>query len=410
MIASVTPDGGRVTADVAVVGLGALGGATAWQLARRGLRVVGLERFELRHVRGASHGDSRIIRLSYHTPGYVRAAREAYDDWALLEHEASTALVVRTGGIDVFPAGAAIAEVDYTRSMAACGVPFERLDAAESNRRWPGFAVPDGASVLFQAETGIVPASAGTAVLQQRARAHGARLFERCPVTGLRDTGSSVEITCGAGQIVSAGAVVVTADAWTNDLLAGLAASLPLTVTKEHAVHFAVPDPDGENGGVGGVDGRGGAHAPGAFPVWIWMDDPSWYGFPSFGEASVKVGQDCGGDPVHPDRRSFDPDPAHLARMQAFVRSRIPAAGPPVRVTTCLYTLTPDRDFVASVLPGHERVVVGLGAAHGFKFAPWFGRVLADLATDGRTASDVSAFGLDRPALTDPAAPARWLV
>ncbi len=383
--------------DVLVVGLGALGSATSWQLARRGVRVVGLERFELGHVRGASHGDSRIIRLSYHTPAYVRAARQAYTDWAEVEADSGRRLVLRCGGVDVFPAGAAIDVADYTSSMDAERVPFEVLDASRSRERWPGLTVPDGATVLHQESTGIVPAGLGTATLQERARAHGAVLHERCEVVELADLGDSVLATCADGSAYEAASAVVTADAWTNAVLAGLDIRLPLTVTKEHVVHFD-------------VSGSADLHRPGAFPVWIWMDDPSFYGFPTYGEPSVKVGQDCGGRPVDPDTRDFAPDPDYLRLMRDTVRERIPGAGEVTRVTTCLYTLTPDRDFVAGVVPGHPRVAVGLGAAHGFKFAPWLGGALADLATTGRTDREVAAFALDRPALTDPAAPARWLV
>ena len=387
-------------ADVVVVGLGALGSATAWQLARRGIRVVGLERFELGHVRGASHGDSRIIRLSYHTPAYVRRAKAAYAAWAELEREAGTGLVTVCGGVDLFPAGAAIPLADYAHSMAAEGVRCEHLDAATARRRWPALAVPDGVSVLFQERTGIVPASRGTATMQARARAHGAVLREHVRVSELTEGPHGGRVRSADGSVLRARAAVVTADAWTNDVLAGLGLRLPLTVTKEHVVHYRVTD--------------AAAYAPGAFPVWIWMDDPSYYGFPHYGDLtagpSVKVGQDCGGEPVDPDARTFDPEPGYLRRMGDAVRDLIPGTGGEARVTTCLYTLTPDRDLVAGTVPGHEQVVVGLGSAHGFKFAPWLGGVLADLATTGRTGQDVAGRGLLRPALTDPAAPQTWLV
>ena len=385
-------------ADVAVVGLGALGSAAAWQLARRGQRVIGLERFELGHSRGASHGDSRIIRLSYHTPGYVRNAREAYADWAGLEADSGTRLVLRCGGIDVFPEGAAIEAESYLTSLAAEAVPVDVLDAEESRRRWPGVAVPDGATVLRQAQTGIVPAGVGAATMQRQARAHGAELRAPAPVEALREVPDAVEVRLSGGEVLRAGRVVVTADAWTNQVFAGLGVSFPLTVTKEHAVHFAVDA------------ARSADHAPGVFPVWIWMDDPSYYGFPSYGEPSVKVGQDCGGEPIDPDANDGAPDPEYVDRLRRFVRARIPGVGEVVRVTTCQYTLTPDRDFVVGFVPGHARVVVGLGAAHGFKFAPWFGRVLADLAVIGTTDSDIAAFHPEREALRDPAEPARWLV
>jgi sarcosine oxidase len=388
-------------ADVVVIGLGALGSAAAWQLARRGIRVVGLERFEFGHVRGASHGDSRIIRLSYHTPGYVRSAAEAYDDWSQLEIDSGRRLVLRCGGVDVFPRGAAIGISDYAASMTAADVPFETLDAGEARERWPGLAVPKGSTVLHQERTGIVPASLTTAVLRQRAVAHGALLRERSPVIALREVYDGVEVVCADGARVLARAAVLTTDAWTNRLLAALDVSLPVTVTKEHVIHFD-------------VGGRQEAsYAPGAFPVWIWMDDPSYYGFPSYGETTVKVGQDCGGRPVDPDARDFVPEPSYVDGMRDFVARAIPGAGPIRRVTTCLYTLTPDRDFALGPVPGHERVIVGLGAAHGFKFAPWFGEVLADLVTGAAPASPTDDYAVGRERLRAPATTAAersWLV
>jgi sarcosine oxidase len=125
--------------DAVVVGLGALGSAAAWALARAGARVLGLEQFELGHHRGASHDHARIIRRSYHSPGYVRLAGLAYQAWEELEREAGERLVVTTGGLDLFPAGAAIRPGPYRASLEACGVPYHWLDAAEVMRRWPAF-------------------------------------------------------------------------------------------------------------------------------------------------------------------------------------------------------------------------------------------------------------------------------
>ncbi|MBI4939186.1 MAG: N-methyl-L-tryptophan oxidase [Actinobacteria bacterium] len=388
--------------DVAVVGLGALGSATAWQLARRGRSVLGLERFSFGHVRGASHGDTRIIRLSYHTPNYVSAAIEAYQDWAALESDSAEQLVLRTGGVDLFPPAAAIDIEDYVNSMAVMGVPYQVLTATTARGRWPGLAVPEGTTVLHQELTGIVPAGRGTRVMQEQARRFGADLRDEHQVVELVDLGDGVAIRTAEGTRHFARTVVVTADAWTNDVLASVDASVPLTVTKEQVVHFSVADADEQ--------GRGGRHAQGAFPVWIWMDDPSFYGFPAYFQASVKVGQDCGGQPVDPETRTYETDEDALRRARAFMRVLVPGALDVRTVTTCLYTLTPDRDFVLDRLPGHENVVVGLGSAHGFKFAPWFGRVLADLATTGTSSTDLSAFSLSRRALTDPDAPLTWLV
>jgi sarcosine oxidase len=393
------PDLAAVTADVVVVGAGALGSATAWQLSRRGASVVLLEQFELGHHRGASHDTSRILRRSYHTPGYVRLAGEAFDDWAQLSDAAGERLVTVTGGLDLFPPEAAIPALDYTSSMTACGVPFSELSTPEVSRRWPAMQLPDGTVALHQADTAIIPAARGTTAMQRLARSASARIVDTSPVTGMSDQGDVVRVRAG-GTTYTASTVVLTADAWTNRLLAHLGESLPLTVTREQVTYFAPEHPE--------------AFAPDRVPVWIWMDDPSFYGFPTYDEAGtgrwVKASQDCGGAATTAEGRSFEPDLAALARVDDFVQSLLPGVGSPVRTVTCLYTLTPDRDFVLGALPSHPNVLVGLGAGHGFKFAPTFGRVLADLAVAGTTASDISAFRLDRPALVDADHPVSWLV
>ena len=382
--------------EYAVIGLGALGSATAYELAKRGHSVVGLERFALGHDRGASHDTSRILRHSYHTPEYVRLTREAYDDWAALEADAGESLVTVVGGLDLFPPDPAIAMADYVGSLTAEGIRHELLDVPEIRSRWPQFALPEGTVGLFQERGAIVPAGLGTTVLQHRAAAHGAILRDRSPVTHLHDLGGAgLEVVAG-DTTYACDTVVVCADAWTNQVLTGLGFSVPLTVTLEQVTYFRPEDPA--------------AYQPGRLPLWIWMDEPSYYGFPTYGEGTVKAAQDCGGPPVDPDTRGFDADPEMEARLAEHLARMLPGSGPPVRSLRCQYTLTPDRDFVMDAVPGHPSVYVGLGAAHGFKFTPTFGRILADLATTGETTSDISAFGFDRPGLTDPDYVANWMV
>ena len=385
--------------DHVVIGLGGLGSATACELAGRGHRVLGLERFELGHSRGASHDTSRILRHSYHTPAYVRLTQEAYADWARLERDSGERLVTRTGGLDLFPPDPAIASVDYTDAMDEVGIGYQALDGEEVMARWPELRVPAGTLALHQPDAAIVPAGPTTAVLQQRARRLGAELRDRTPVLGLEELGGGgLRVTTASGE-VDCGAVVVTADAWVNDVLGHLGVHVPVEVTLEQVTYFGVERP----GDLADL------------PLWIWMDDPCFYGFPPYGplvdgRPTVKAAQDCGGPPVCPDDRTTEADPAMLGLLTEHLRRLLPGVGAPLRSVRCQYTLTPDRDFVIAPVPGHERVVVGLGAAHAFKFVPTFGRLLADLAVSGQTASDLSAFGLDRPALTEPGYAAHWLV
>jgi len=386
-------------AEVVVIGAGGLGSATAWQLARRGVDVMLLEQFAFGHSNGASHDTSRILRRSYHTPTYVRLAGEAYHDWAELETASGEQLVTITGGLDLFPPDAAIPAIDYTESLAACGVPFALYTAAEVSANWPALSLPAGTVALYQADTGMVPAGRSTRTMQRLARDHGARLRDNAPVTGLRDLGDGVEILAG-DLVVRADRVVLTADAWTNDVLRHLGTTLPLTVLREQVTYFQPATP-----AMFGAD---------RLPVWIWMDDPSFYGFPTYAEgghtALVKAAQDCGGAPTTATTRSFEPDPVALHRLTGFLHRLLPGVGGPAHTVTCLYTLTPDRDFVLSAVPGHPSVFIGLGAAHAFKFAPTFGRILADLATLGATTSPIDDFTMDRPALIDPTFQTTWLV
>jgi sarcosine oxidase len=382
--------------DYVVAGLGALGSATCMELARAGHRVVGLERFELGHSRGASHDTSRILRHSYHTPEYVRLTQQAYVDWARLQRNADTNLVTVVGGLDLFPTGAAISPIDYMFALDEVGIEYDVLDAATVNRRWPQFQLPEDVIALHQADAAIVPAGRGTRAMQDEARGHGAVLREHSPVLAVRDLGSrGIAVDTPEGRW-RCGGLVVCADAWVNDVLAGLDHTIPIEVTLEQVTYFEPPEP---------AD-----FAPGRLPLWIWMDDPSFYGFPCFGEHTVKAAQDCGGPVVDPERRTSKRDPGMEALLSQHMQTMLPGSGAPVRSLRCQYTLTPDRDFVISPVPGHESVVVGMGAAHGFKFAPTLGRLLADLVVEGRTSTDVAPFRLDRPALTEPDYQAHWLV
>lgn len=383
------------TYDLAVIGLGALGSSTAWHAASRGLSVVGLEAFEFGHDRGASHDTSRIIRHSYHTPEYIDLTFGAYDDWARLEQETGQEFLTVTGGLDLFPAEAAIPISDYTTAMDARRVPYEVLDAAAVAERWPAFALPEGTRALYQARTGIVPAARGTAAMAQRSRELGATLVDNTRVEAIVPGTDSVEIVT-ADAVYSAARVVVTADAWTAGLLAPLGLNLPLTVTEEQVTYFTPARPQDFGADV--------------FPVWIWMDEPSFYGFPTYGEATVKAAQDCGGPVVTGDERSMEPDSVMRERLSSFMRQVIPGSGEPVRSKRCLYTLTPDRDFIVDRVPGHPAVTVGLAAGHGFKFAAVFGRLLTDVAVEGRSNYDLSAFRFDRAALTDPSYEVNWMV
>ncbi len=292
-----------------------------------------------------------------------------------------------TGGLDLWPADPAIPQADYTGSLSAEGVPFELLDAAEITRRWPVWRLTDDVTGVWQAHGGIADPYRGNAAHRRLAAERGATLLDRTPVDAVRAAGGAYEVDAG-GTTYGAGRVVIAADAWTNELLAHFERRLPLTVTKEQVTYFArtryrsvragsVPRLD--------LDGR---------PVVLRLPD-------------VRRGRPQG----RPGLRRPAGRPRRRARSTrtrpsapAFAASSRAAAvglGPPIYTKTCLYTMTPERDFVLDRLPDAPGVVVGLGAAHGFKFASVIGRILVELALDGASPSDgeLGAFRIDRPAL-----------
>jgi monomeric sarcosine oxidase len=383
--------------EYAVLGLGGLGSAAAYWLSRRaGAEVLGLEQFELGHVRGESQDHSRIIRLSYHTPAYVELAKRAYAAWEALERDSGEQVVLRTGGLDLGPRVSAIPLHTYSDSMQAAGVPFEHLDAGEIARRWPQFHLTDDIHGLYQEQSGIAMAARANAAHQRLAREHGATLRDRAPVARIRAAHGEVDIEAG-GVSYRARRLAIAAGPWSNDVLGHLGIRLPLEVTQEQVTYFASP--------------RKRDFLPDRFPVWIWMDDPCYYGFPVFGEDGPKAAQDAGGKPVTADTRSFEPDPDNSRRVREFLTQYLPGAvGPEIYTKTCLYTLTPDRDFVIDAVPGAEGVFAAIGAGHAFKFASLIGRTLAELAIDGRAEADLKPFTIERPILKEKAPRKSYMV
>jgi sarcosine oxidase len=217
------------------------------------------------------------------------------------------------------------------------------------------------------------------------ARAHGATLLDRTPVDGIRPLGGEIEVMAG-GRGYRCRRLVIAAGPWSNQALAPFGVHLPLRITQEQVTYFASPHAD---------DFR-----PERFPVWIWMDDPCYYGFPVFGEPGPKVGQDAGGEETGANTRTFERDDAAFERVVRFLDHRLPSAlGPVLYTRTCLYTLTPDRDFVLDTLPERRDVAVAIGGGHGYKFASVIGRILADLAVQGQSEHDLTPFRIDRAIL-----------
>jgi sarcosine oxidase len=365
----VTPPVARV--DVVVVGGGAMGSAAAWHLAGRGRDVLLLERFAPGHANGASHGASRNFNQAYSDATYVSMLAEALPSWRELEAESGSDLLETTG---IANHGANPAFDAVHSALGHAGIASEFLPPTEAERRWPGMRFDS--RVLYTPGAGRLHADRSVAALQAGAATRGADVRHEARVTVVRVRGDDevhVEFEAsGVSTTVSARRVVVTAGAWTESLLAGVASHPRLVVTQEQPAHFAVVDDAAAWPGFN--------HAPTAGdPRYDYWYSPV-YGMLTPGEG-VKAGWHGVGPRTHPDRRSFLPEEVQLAALQRYAREWLPGVDADRFVPiSCTYTTTPDSDFV---LDRVGPVVVGAGfSGHGFKFTPTVGRILADLVDE----------------------------
>lgn len=374
------------TFDVAVVGLGALGSAAAYHAALRGVKVIGFEQYEFGHVRGASHDTSRIFRTSNPLPEQVALARSALKDWRKLEAQCGQDLLTITGGLVFFPRGQISQGQtldDFVESLKAEKMPYELLSAEEVAARWPQFNLAPNVDAVYTKDTGIIHASKSVTAMQFVARFHGATLKEKTTVERIvpSSDGSGVTLNTSKGQF-HARKVILATDAWSNKLLEPLNAQIPLTIMQEQVTYFKPEDASG--------------FAPEHFPVWIWFGDKSFYGFPTYGEPTIKVAEDASGNTTTLETRTFTVSPKLLGELTSFTGGLIPGKGGISRTITCQYTIPPNRQLIMSPLNKHRNIVVGMGAALGFKYAPAIGRVLAELAIDGKSSEDIANFAIPK--------------
>ncbi|MEO7912270.1 MAG: N-methyl-L-tryptophan oxidase [Roseiflexaceae bacterium] len=380
--------------DVIVVGGGVMGCASAYHLAKRGRRVLLLEQFAIGHDRGSSHGHSRIFRLAYDAPDYVRLAQAAFPLWRALERDSGTELLLQTGGLDYALPGTPT--FDATRAtLAALDIEFEQLDHAAIAQRFPQFQLPTDAIGIYQRDSGILDASRCVATLAAEARRHGADVRENEPARQLSAVGAGVEVRTDTATY-AADRLVVTAGAWARPLLSQLGLNLPLTVTREQVAFFTPRSADDERGDPD-------QFAPDRFPIFIHhaAEGPSAYGFPVFGLPGVKVAFHQGGAVIAPESEERVADATINTALHDYLSQWIPgAAGTLLYSQTCRYTNTPDEHFIIDRHPAHSQIVIGSPCSgHGFKFGVLIGAILADLAEHGATEHPIGMFGLGRPAL-----------
>jgi sarcosine oxidase len=362
-----------------------MGSAALYHLARRGQRVLGLERFDIPHELGSSHGVTRIIRLAYYEhPSYVPLLRRAYELWRELETLAGEQLLHVTGSLDAGPPDSDVVQGSL-RSCQLHDLPHELLTSAEITRRYPGYRLPAGHVAVLQPDGGFLLPERCVVQHVWAAQALGAEVHARERVLDWAPspTGQGVRVRTERGTY-EAGRLIVAAGAWSASLVRRLAG---LAVPERQVLAWLQPT----------VPER---FALGCFPVFnLLVEEGRYYGFPVFGVPGFKFGRYHHlGERVDPDQLQREPTDRDEAVLRTFAERYFPdGAGPTMALKSCLFTNSPDEHFLVDLHPQYPQVVVASPCSgHGFKFASVIGEILADLATGGQTGHDISLFRLAR--------------
>jgi sarcosine oxidase len=365
--------------DVIVVGLGAMGSAAAFHLARQGRSVLGLDRFTPPHGFGSSHGHTRIIREAYFEhPLYVPLVQRAYELWGELERSSDKDLLRITGGLMIGrPEGVLVTGARASAELHR--LPHELLTATDVRTRFPALCPADDMVALWEPRAGILFPEACVSAHLALAQANGATLRYDEPATAWKGDGDRLRVITDRGEY-AAQQVLLTAGAWIPSLVPEL--KLPLSIERQVLCWFTPRS-------------NAAAFAPARCPIHLWENAPRefFYGFPDLGEG-VKLARHHAGESADPDRLRREVGAEEIAAVRALMRRYLPDGDGPLRSTAvCMYTNTPDEHFWIDWHPGEPRALIASPCSgHGFKFASAIGEVLADLLIKGRSPFDLTPF------------------
>ncbi len=371
--------------DSIVVGLGAMGSATVYQLAKQGQQVLGLEMFEPGHSFGSSHGFHRMIRRSaIHDDGYVPLAERAFELWDELEQESGQTLLTVTGEVTLVDPAAFPDVHASVAKMEACGF-WEPLSEASLNERFPGFRLDDGMSAHYEANAGFLWSELGIQTHVEMAKAHGATIRSSEEVTGWTADGQGVEVTTKNG-VYRADQLILTTGAYAAELLKEL--DLPFQVIRNYNGYFEPSRPEWWRAEQGAPD------------FLLYIEEGSFYGMPAIDDIGLKIGITCT-EPANPRTIRRTVDASEIQQLRDALDRYMPgAAGKELRHLTCMDAYTVDGGFIVDRHPEHEQVLIGCGfSGRGFKFSPVIGEILANLAIDGETRHEVGFMRLGREGL-----------
>jgi sarcosine oxidase len=371
------------TYDAIVLGVGGMGSAALYHLARRGWRVLGLEQFDIPHAMGSSHGLTRIIRMAYFEhPRYVPLLTRAYELWRELQRATREELLVITGSVAAGRPGSQVFEGSLT-SCKEYGLTHEVLSRAELGLRFPAFRLPPNFQAVLQPEGGFLVSERCIVSHVFQALAAGGEVHARERVLRWEPSGDGVRVKTDRREY-EASRLVLTAGPWTANMVDRLSG---YAVPERQALGWFHPR-------------RPELFQLGRFPVFnLSVDEGHFYGFPIYGIPGFKIGL------YHHLKQNVDPDEMDReanytdeAPLRACIEKYFPeASGPVTALKTCLFTNTADEHFILDLHPDHPQVSIAAGfSGHGFKFCSVVGEIMADLAQNGTTAHDVSGFSVDR--------------
>lgn len=373
--------------DIIIIGAGGVGSAAAYYLAKAKQRVLLLEQFNINHQKGSSYGYSRVIRYAYDNPIYVKLMREAYPLWFALEKEANETLYIKTGELDFGNINAPSLQ-KVADSMQRENIDYESLSAAEINRRFPQFKIPETMEGLYQADTGILKASDCVLTHLKLAQDYGAIIQENTPVITINSNGELVTLKTEK-ETYSSQCLVIAAGSWTKQLLTPLGLNLPLTIMPCQLGFFQVENPQ--------------QFIPGEFPIFLAHLVEEYgqfpYGLPACDHQGLKLSTFYGWDTVEAIHEvNYTPSLEWIEILRTFLKQYLPTAnGELIETRRCLYTMTPDKHFIIDKHPNYNNILIAAGfSGHGFKFTNLVGKILTDLITVGKTPYDLSLFAIKR--------------
>ncbi|HKT22880.1 MAG TPA: N-methyl-L-tryptophan oxidase [Nitrososphaerales archaeon] len=375
------PFTGRSRWDAIVVGCGVMGASVTYNLASKGLKVLNVEKFGVNHENGSSHGKTRIIRLAYYEdPRYVPLLRRAFDLWRELESKAGKRLLLMTGGLMIGHEDGALVR-GALKSARAHSLPHEVLSGSEAGERFEAFSLTDEFSAVYEQNAGVLFAEDSVRAFVGLGSEAGAEFRFSEEVSGWKSRAESVEVETPLGR-QTASRLIFCAGAWTNGLLGG---SLPLQCERQVPLWFSSRGED--------------RFTATKMPIFMMEEGAGsyYYGIPEVGHG-VKVARTHGGEVGDPDKVRREVTERDVAPVSDFISRRLRGLdSQPMASTTCLYTNTPDLNFVVGQLPGEKRVtVVSACSGHGFKFASVMGEVAADVATGEKVEFDISFLSPER--------------